>query len=480
MNALAIFHGCGSRIAGCLALLSASTAAATASADAREAAQRAVAATVAVEWKQGEDALWKASPRAEAVPGLAAELDSYRWRGLETSHSSGTVVSPSGLVVTFAAAGDQHSIQVTLADGRSLPAKRLVVDRRSQLVLLKVDAEDLDHVALAERAPEIGETVVAAMCADVESRIVGRGIVAATDRKVAGTLPRLIQTDVQVTRMSAGSPLVNEEGELVGVIVAKSDKNASENRSAFAVPAGLVRELIDAQRHSRDAEGEGTEVVVARGYLGVSLDGESDTPVVRSVIADAPAAHVDIEEGDTIVAVDGFEVNTTKDATEAIASKPGGEVVVLDLQRSGKPIKVRVRLGERQEPKSAAASPDYNVDAVEAGRLWLYGQTGEPIAVDAGDVLGQLDPYQYHVVTPQVQESQDKLKAEENSNERYLYWYRALSDSAGKPQAPVLRVERSDLDKKLESLTGEVERLRKQVEALSEQLNQLSERLGKE
>jgi S1-C subfamily serine protease len=445
-------------IAGRLAFLTAMASAAVSSADTREAARKAVAATVAVEWKQ------------EA--GANAEEGVYKWQGAQTSQSSGTVLSSDGVIVSFAGEGAASEINVTFADGRSLPARRLVVDRRNQLALLKVDAAGLADVTLAQQPPELGETVLAAMCAGAESRIVGKGIVAATDGQVSGLFGKLIQTDIEATQMSAGSPLVNEQGALVGVIVAAA-KEANDEGPAYAAPATVLRELLKLSAQSQGAEG--AEVVVKRGFLGLSFGGESEPPVVQTVLPDAPAAHVDIEAGDTIVTVDGQAVQTTLELTEAIAAKPAGELVVLEVKRNDEPIEVRVKLGERPELQAAEVKLDYNVDALESAKLYVLGRDGQALAVDPkqvvekGQVLGQI-----------AEAANDSDAAAKHVGDLYAYWYRALDQSAKQPEAPVLRVERSDLDKRLADLTSEVESLRKQVETLSAQLKQLGEQLGEE
>jgi S1-C subfamily serine protease len=461
MNGTRLIFGQHRLMASCIACVAAMATAAASSADTRDAAKRAVAATVAVEWK-GD---------AEASADRNEPRSAYSRRVAQASQSSGTVVSPDGLVVSFAGDGVASAINVTFADGRSLPARRLVVDRRNQLALLKVDAADLAGVTLAQQPPEVGETVVAAMCADAESRIVGKGIVAATDRQVSGLVGKLIQTDIEATRMSAGSPLVNEEGELVGIIIAAA-REANEQGPAFAVPTSVVRELVELRTRARGEEA--AEVVVKRGFLGLSFGAMSEPPVVQTVLPEAPAAHVDIEEGDTIVTVDGQPVQTTLELTEAIAAKPAGELVVLELKRRDQPVEVRVKLAERPELQVPDAKLDYNVDAIQSARLYVLGQDGKPLAVDPKQVVekGQ--------VLGQIAESVKDPTTAKNLGEVYSNWYRTLNQSAAQAEAPVLRVERSDLDKKLTDLTSEVESLRKQVEALTEAVTKLGVQLGEE
>jgi S1-C subfamily serine protease len=425
-----------------------------AQADSREAAQAALAATVAVEWKHPDGSA--ATRSAEDTSDLYVAAPSA------ASVSSGTIVSGDGMIVTFAADAKQGDVTVTLPDGRDLPAKRLVVDRRSQLALVKVEAAELDAISLAERAPAIGETVLAAMCTDTEHRVVSQGIVAATELSV-GRLPhKVLQAEVRATRLSAGAPLVNAEGQLVGVIIAATAEGLEAAGPALAIPTEHVRKLLEAKPE------DDAEVVLESGFLGLSFGSDlSAPPVVGSVLDGSPASHVDIEKGDKIVAVDEQQVASTSDAVNTIAARQAGDVVEIELVRDEEPLRVRVRLGERPQRDSNSAmvaraleeAIPYRAELYSPGKLYVLGADGKVKGVDLSDSEGG---------AAEVPQGQVRV-------------FQAYVDAVnGLAQPQVLRVERTELDQKLEKLTGEVESLGKQVESLAEQLRQISEQLKEE
>jgi S1-C subfamily serine protease len=438
----------------------------TASADFRDASQAALAATVAVEWNEKQ----VETPGVEVqAPALEANRN-YQWLGFgrpaAASFSSGTIVRGDGLIVTFAADPDDANPTVVLPDGQTLPAKRIVLDSRSQLALLKVDAAGLEAISLAEGRPEIGESVLAAMCVDMEDRIVAKGIIAAAERNVDGFPFPLIQTDIHVAPMSAGAPLVNEAGKLLGVIVAMESEAGAKRGTALVVRSEKVQTLLDAMQMN-------DEVFLEGGYLGISLGSRDGAPLVTSVHEGSPAAHVDIEPEDEIVAIDDQPVSTMSEVVEMIFGKQAGDLVVLELERDGEPFKVRVRLSERPRPEATAtqsAESDasrYRVEWAQPSKLYLLDKEGKVQTVDPKSDLQRWYPA-----------TQPGENAEYSAEVQKAY-ARAIEQLAP-PQAPVLRVERSELDQKLETLAREVESLRKQVEALTEQLKQLRDQRGED
>ncbi|HEV3342178.1 MAG TPA: trypsin-like peptidase domain-containing protein, partial [Pirellulales bacterium] len=254
-------------MAACLSLLAFPT---TTYAGSREAVQKAIPAAVAVEWRADE----KAGPQQAArnvrrLPDAETQVGdsdphrrtTVRWRAIPASQradlalTSGVVVSANGLVVTANREPDGHYV-VIFADGRSLPARVVVDDRRSGLRLLKVDATDLPHLALADNEAEIGDQVFAAFCTDRRERAAAQGMVAARPKAAS------IELDLATGPMSAGGALVNEFGKLVGIISGKSAPDARTQTNNSAVPLRDIRALLAAQ------QGENT-VVVHRGFLGL-------------------------------------------------------------------------------------------------------------------------------------------------------------------------------------------------------------------
>ena len=155
---------------------------AVARADVREAVKRILPATVGVEWRKGD--------------GHKSD---------QVKMGSGTIVSADGLIVTMIEGRESRGYSVTLSDGRVFAGRLLVDDRRSRLKLLKIDASGLPFVAPFSEPLEIGEEIAAVYCLDLKDRAAVRGIVTASNRELKGMATGLLQLDVNVGMMSAGS-----------------------------------------------------------------------------------------------------------------------------------------------------------------------------------------------------------------------------------------------------------------------------------
>ena len=342
----------------------------TARADVREAVQRALPATVAVE-RQHSD-LPKVPPPSEKGPGAkdstAERLRLAVVRRME--QFSGAVVSADGLIVTLITSSPKADYKVTFEDGRSLPARVLVDDHRSGLRLLKVDARDLPFLALAEQEPQIGDKAICTYCTSAKDRAASQGMVAARSRRGVPAA-NLVQLEIASERMSAGSPVVDESGRLVGIM----SHGPRERGFSRIVPRKAIRSLIDARQGD-------TPVVVQRGFVGISLtqatdagsssgsgsgstggsgsgtSGSGPDRVLARPLADSPATAAGIQEGDEIVAIDGTQVSSAEDVTALIGEHMPGEKTTITVRRDGKEKPIEVTLGKpAQSPEGTAAMP---------------------------------------------------------------------------------------------------------------------------
>ena len=394
------------------------------------------------------------------------------------SLSSGTVVSSDGLIVTFTGETGKGSYSVTFDDGRALPARLLVDDRRSGLKLLKVDADDLPSVRLAEEEAEMGQAVVAVLCTDLKDRAVAQGIVSATDRSVPGVACEVIQTDVSVGPMSAGAPLADGEGNLLGIIAIAAGKGAGEVTETrvtegqtvrmrqpgltFAVPASFVQSLLEAR------QGDNT-VVVHQGMLGIQLESsseESESPIANRILPETPAEAAGIQEGDEIVAIDGQETSTVVGVVRGVRRRAAGDKVTVTVRRDGREIQYDVTLGRFPPAPRAAPVRAPTVEAV----------VPESLSLLFVDQEGQL-----RIVRPSYDAAQgEQMKQMMEAIRRAQQQARGQADYTlpqPQPKPPVIRVQRSDTDKKLDQLTGDVQSLREQIEKLTEEVQRLRDGL---
>jgi hypothetical protein len=146
---------------------------------------------------------------------------SLQWRAIESKSSSndgvfliGTVVDRNGLIATVLTAIEKTELSVTLSDGRSLPGRAVVTDDRSGLQLLKVDASDLVAAEVSDSQVVLGDTVLTVIRTEVNDGRAAGGLIAAPAQYIDIVSRELVAVILNVTRISPGSPLADNEGRL--------------------------------------------------------------------------------------------------------------------------------------------------------------------------------------------------------------------------------------------------------------------------
>ncbi|MEL6670608.1 MAG: Do family serine endopeptidase [Bacteroidota bacterium] len=270
---------------------------------------------------------------------------------------SGVILSPDGYIVTNNHVIDQaEDIEVSLFDNRSFKAEIIGTDPSTDLALIKIDVEDLPYVAFTNSDEvKVGEWVLAIGNPFNLNSTVTAGIVSAKARNInilrdQAAIESFIQTDAAVNPGNSGGALVDLEGNLIGINTAIASTTGSFAGYSFAVPANLVRKVVeDLMQHG----------VVQRGYLGViirNVDGdlaeEKNIDVIPGVYVDSlmgssAAAKAGVEIGDIITAVDGQAVNNISALQAAIGTHRPGDKVALDINRDGKARSLEVVLRNR-------------------------------------------------------------------------------------------------------------------------------------
>ncbi|MDB5592962.1 Do family serine endopeptidase [Enterovirga sp.] len=268
------------------------------------------------------------------------ERQAPRRRG--QSQGSGFFVSADGYVVTNNHVVERgQTVQVTTDDGRTLDAKVIGTDPKSDLALLKVEqAGTYPFVKLAQTPPRVGDWVVAIGNPFGLGGTVTSGIVSARGRDIgAGPYDDFLQIDAPINRGNSGGPTFNLKGEVVGVNTAIASPSGGSVGLAFAIPSATVQSVVTQLRET------GT---VSRGFLGVQIqpltkdlaDGlgiaRDKGALVNSVQPDTPAAKAGLRAGDVLVSVNGEPVADARDLTRRIAGlRPGSKVEVAYLRDGG-------------------------------------------------------------------------------------------------------------------------------------------------
>ncbi len=335
------------------------------------------------------------------------------------SLGSGFVINPDGLIVTNNHVVDGATeIKVTLSDGRELGAKVLGRDPKTDLALLKVEAAGLPVVALGASARlQVGEPVMAIGNPFGLEQTVTTGIVSATGRVIGeGPYDDFIQTDASINPGNSGGPLINGQGQAIGINTAIFTRSGGSVGIGFAIPIDLAKPVL--------AQLAGSGHVV-RGYLGVTVQRvtsdlaksfhlpDARGALVASVLDGAPAMRGGVKPGDVIVEYDGRKVARSDELPRAVAETPVGREVTVGVVRDGKPLSLKVTIAKLAEPEErqaarAGAGPSLGlaVQTVTPGLAQELGlpersgvlvrgvEDGSPAAnagVQPGDVIKEID-----------------------------------------------------------------------------------------
>ncbi|WP_432467365.1 Do family serine endopeptidase [Agarivorans sp. Z349TD_8] len=316
----------------------------------------------------------------------------------QQSAGSGVIINADeGLVMTnYHVIKGSDEVQVSLADGRSFQAKVLGQDAELDIAILKIKADDLVEVKLADSSElEVGDFVVAIGNPFGLGQTVTTGVVSALGRSGLGIegYENFIQTDASINPGNSGGALVNLAGELVGIntaIIAPSGGNVG---IGFAIPINMAKasmeQIIDHGEVKRGQIGVGIQDINADLRKAFELENGQKGVLVTSVLEDSPAKKAGIKAGDVIIAVDGKTTGSTGQLRSQIGSKAIGDKTKLTILRDGEKLQLKVNIAKPQSAVSAegklhdlldgvqfAKDPEGNgvlVANVAAGSIAAYG-----------------------------------------------------------------------------------------------------------
>ncbi len=289
---------------------------------------------------------------------------------VQTNLGSGVIVSRQGYIITNNhLVGEADEVLVTLPDKRTFDAEIVGTDERSDVAVLKIDAEDLPTVPIGDSdVLRLGESVIAIGYPFQVGQTVTKGIVSALNR---GNLrltdyENFIQTDAAINPGNSGGALINSSGELIGINTAILSRSGGSQGIGFAIPISMANNVME--KILRDGR-------VIRGWLGVlpqDVDPQmaelfeadvTEGVVITEVVEDSPADQAGIERDDIVVGFDGKQVRDGMAFRNMVAATDPGEKIDLEIIRDGKKKHVTVEIGEqesgetsvgREEPESAS------------------------------------------------------------------------------------------------------------------------------
>ncbi len=285
-------------------------------------------------------------------PGMPREFQNK-------SLGSGFIISPDGFILTNAHVVDSaDEILVKLTDKREFKAKVIGADKRTDVALIKIEANGLPAVRMGDPSKlRVGEWVVAIGSPFGFESSVTAGIVSAKGR----SLPQenyvpFIQTDVAINPGNSGGPLFNMKGEVVGINSQIYSRTGGYMGLAFAIPIDVAMEVQSQLR---------TSGRVSRGRIGVVIQEvtkeladsfglpKPSGALVNAVEKGGPAEKAGIESGDIILKFDGKSVSASSDLPRIVGATRPGSKVSLQVWRKGASRDLTVTVGEIPEEKMA-------------------------------------------------------------------------------------------------------------------------------
>ena len=278
------------------------------------------------------------------------------------SLGSGFIVDRSGLILTNNhVVENADKILVKLSDKREFEAKVVGRDQRTDIAVIKIDdTGKLPAVSLGNSENlEVGEWVLAIGNPFGLEHSVTSGIVSAKGRNIgAGPYDNFIQTDASINPGNSGGPLINLDGQVVGINSAIFSRGGGNIGIGFAIPINLVKELLPQLK----AKGK-----VTRGWLGVVIQrvtpaiaeslgmDDAEGALVANVSKGAPAERGGIRVGDVILEFNGRKVKESSDLPIIVARAPVGKEVPVKVMREQKETLLSVKIGELKEGELVAS-----------------------------------------------------------------------------------------------------------------------------
>lgn len=320
----------------------------------------------------------RALPQIPGFPPFEGQPRRQRGTG------SGVIISADGYILTNNhVVGEADEIKVKLADGREVKATRVGTDPDTDLAVIKVDVPNLPYAKLGDsERVEQGEWVIALGSPFGLQQTMTAGIVSATGRDLpgAGQFTNFIQTDASINPGNSGGPLINMQGEVIGINTLIFSQTGASSGIGFAIPSNLATKIYAQLIKSGK---------VTRGYLGVypsevtpalaKAVGYTGTEgaIIRDLPATGPAARAGLRSGDVIIEVDGKAVKSPKQLTELVSDLPVGKAVKVRYVRDGRTETASINLGER--PRAGSPDPEQNGNEDEnPGKLGLRMQSLTP------------------------------------------------------------------------------------------------------
>ena len=282
---------------------------------------------------------------------------------------SGVIIDERGFILTneHVVAGAEK-ITVTLSDGREIEGVVKGKDPRSDLAVVKIDAKKLQAASLGDSSSvKTGQWAIAlgnpfGLVGGPSARALGAeptltvGVISALNRQLPRTsradrdYADLIQTDAAINPGNSGGPLLNLQGEVIGINVAILTSSRGFEGIGFAIPVNKAKNVLESLI-------EGKQVIY--GWLGIQIQditddvaeyyglADRDGVLVYQVLPDSPASRAGMKDGDIVKSYDGQAIHHSRELIDRVSATKAGKRVAMEILREGKSQSLQVEIGER-------------------------------------------------------------------------------------------------------------------------------------
>jgi len=351
----------------------------------------------------------EASPMQPGAP-LEKFFEQFGGRGMPkgfpqgkravTGEGSGFFVSADGYAVTNNHVVDHaKTVQVTMDDGSTYDAKVVGSDAKTDLALIKVDADkSFAFVKFADRDPRVGDWVVAVGNPFGLGGTVTAGIVSARGRDIgSGPYDDYIQIDAPINKGNSGGPAFNMDGEVIGVNTAIFSPSGGSVGIGFDIPAAtakmVVAQLKDHGRIDRAWLGVQIQPVTAEIADSLGLK-KAEGAIVAQPQANSPASKAGIVAGDVITEIDGASIKDSRELARKVGMMAPGAKIKVTLVRKGEIKTLALTLGKMLNEQQAKAETSDDTSTGDSPRLGLNLAPAKDVAGsgDQGVAVVGVDP----------------------------------------------------------------------------------------
>jgi S1-C subfamily serine protease len=286
--------------------------------------------------------------RAEVVQRTQSPFDLVPQEQRGESTGTGFVIDKQGSILTNAhVVDDAAAVRVRFSDGRVAEARVRGEDPSSDLALLRVDPKGLKLRPLAlgtSRDVEVGDPTVAIGNPFGLDLTLTTGVISAKARRIDAPdgfqIEDVLQTDAAINPGNSGGPLIDADGEVIGVnsAIRTGGDGGGSIGIGFAVPIDTAKQILPQLRRRGRVE---------RPYLGVTTASTGQGAFVQDLVPGGPADQAGLVPGDLIVGIGGEDVRDSADVPRLVGAGEPGEEVEIEVERDGRRKQLKARLGRR-------------------------------------------------------------------------------------------------------------------------------------